>query len=75
MSRIHIQVGFEPLDDESRKQIWTNSFQKLAENHLRGGREILYTWPAKEFVMESEKVRWLQWNGREIRNGKGVAGQ
>lgn len=72
MSRIHIQIGYDPLDDESRKQIWMNSFKKLAANHKQGGREIQYSFTAKEFVTTSTKLRELKWNGREIRNGKYV---
>ena len=70
MSRIHIQIGYEPLDDESRKQIWMNSFKKLVAHHKQGGREIQYSFTAKEFVMTSTNLKELKWNGREIRNGK-----
>ncbi|KAF2707698.1 hypothetical protein K504DRAFT_446813 [Pleomassaria siparia CBS 279.74] len=68
MSRIHIQIGYEPLDDDSRKQIWMNSFNKLANNHKQGGREIRYSYTAKEFVTSSSRLKELNWNGREIRN-------
>jgi len=69
MSRIHVQIGYDPLDEPARREIWSNHFQKLKENHEHGGREIRYDWDAKEYVQRSSEVRDLQWNGREIRNG------
>lgn len=69
MSRIHIQVGYDPLDDEARQQIWMNSFAKLETNTEHGGREMQVSFSAKEYVKESKKLRSLKWNGREIRNG------
>lgn len=70
MSRIHIQIAFDPLDEEARQQIWMNSFAKLEANTEHGGREMLVAYSAKEFVKESKKLRSLNWNGREIRNGR-----
>ncbi|KAJ4287703.1 hypothetical protein N0V90_012406 [Kalmusia sp. IMI 367209] len=67
MSRIHIQIGYDPLDDESRAEIWKNHFKKL-ENHERNGKRIDCSYGAKEFVAESRRLRELEWNGREIRN-------
>jgi hypothetical protein len=69
MSRIHVQIGYDPLDDHARNAIWENNFRKLKEDHDEGGREIQYEWDAKEYVKKSKEVRELQWNGREIRNG------
>jgi len=69
MSRIHIQIGYDPLDDPARQKIWKNSFDKLEANAEHGGREILFSESAKEFVEQSGKLRELNWNGREIRNG------
>ncbi|KAH8679032.1 hypothetical protein BGZ60DRAFT_255846 [Tricladium varicosporioides] len=68
MSRIHVQIGYDPLDEDARRAIWTNYFRKLKEDHDQGGREIRYEWDAKEYVQRSQDVRDLQWNGREIRN-------
>ena len=70
MSRIHVQLGYEPLDDSARQQIWKNSFEKLGANHKVTGRRINYSYQAKQFVSQSEKLKELQWNGREIRNGE-----
>jgi hypothetical protein len=43
-------------------------FKKLAPNNKQGGRGICYTANAKEFVATSEKLKSLNWNGREIHN-------
>lgn len=69
MSRIHVQIGYDPLDEGARQQIWRNSFAKLESNTEHGGREMLVSIGAKEYVKESKSLRSLEWNGREIRNG------
>ncbi|RAR16577.1 P-loop containing nucleoside triphosphate hydrolase protein [Stemphylium lycopersici] len=68
MSRIHLSLGYELLNDESRSKIWDNLFKKLREDHKRGGPQINYEYDAKSFV-KSHEVQVLKWNGREIRNG------
>ncbi|KAJ5956435.1 hypothetical protein N7501_010714 [Penicillium viridicatum] len=68
MSRIHVQIGYDPLDEDSRKQIWDGYFKKLSKNHNNDGREIRCSYDAKEFVRKSDDLRALKWNGREIRN-------
>ncbi|OMP85294.1 26S protease regulatory subunit 8 [Diplodia seriata] len=70
MSRIHLQIGYAPLDDSARLQVWNNSFKKLSANHKQGGKEIQYSFSAKEYVKSSKTLHSLRWNGREIRNGK-----
>lgn len=70
MSRIHIQIGYDKLEDSSRKQIWDNHFKKLANSHKNGGPKIEYSFPAKEYIKTSQALKNLDWNGREIRNGK-----
>jgi hypothetical protein len=70
MSRIHVQIGYDPLDDDARNKIWDNNFRKLKEDHEAGEREIRYEWEAKEYIKQAKEVRDLSWNGREIRNGK-----
>jgi hypothetical protein len=70
MSRIHVAVGYDPLDDKAREQIWETFFRKLRENHRDGGPKIDYDYDAKQYVRKSEDVKNLQWNGREIRNGR-----
>ncbi|KAJ6031075.1 ATPase AAA-type core [Penicillium herquei] len=68
MSRIHVQIGYDPLDEESRQKIWDGYFQKLDSNHEDGGQKIEYSMSAKEYVEVKEDLRILEWNGREIRN-------
>ncbi|RYC65182.1 hypothetical protein CHU98_g1061 [Xylaria longipes] len=68
ISRIHVSIGYERLDEKARGQIWENLFRKLKEDHKNGGPEIRYEYEAKEYVKKSEEVKKLQWNGREIRN-------
>lgn len=70
LSRIHVAIGYEPLDDAAREQIWSNLFRKLKEDHKYGGPDIHYEYDAKEYVRKSEEIKKLEWNGREIRNGK-----
>ncbi|KGO42033.1 ATPase, AAA-type, core [Penicillium expansum] len=68
MSRIHVQIGYDPLDEDSRRQIWDGYFKKLSKNHNNDGQEIRCSYDAKEFVRKSDDLRALRWNGREIRN-------
>ncbi|KAJ5614475.1 ATPase AAA-type core [Penicillium herquei] len=68
MSRIHVQIGYDPLDEDSRQKIWDGYFQKLDSNHEDGGQKIEYSMSAKEYVEVKEDLRILEWNGREIRN-------
>jgi len=69
MSRIHVSIGYERLDEKAREQIWENLFRKLKEDYKNGGPEIRYEYEAKLYVKKNEEVAKLQWNGREIRNG------
>ncbi|KAI0537930.1 hypothetical protein GGR58DRAFT_323861 [Xylaria digitata] len=68
MSRIHVSIGYEPLDEDARGKIWHNLFEKLKEDHKNGGPEIRYEYDAKQYVKKDPAVKNLQWNGREIRN-------
>ncbi|ETN45992.1 uncharacterized protein HMPREF1541_00175 [Cyphellophora europaea CBS 101466] len=68
MSRIHIALGYRPLDDDARAHIWDALFRKLQDDYRRGGARIEYEYDAKQYVKRSDEVRTLQWNGREIRN-------
>lgn len=70
MSRIHIHIAYDPLDEKARQQIWKNFFVKIDVNTEHSGREIQVHVSAKEYVKESKKLRSLEWNGREIRNGR-----
>ena len=69
ISRIHLSLGYEKLDNLAREKIWDNLFKKLANDHKRGGSKIDYEYDAKGYV-KSREVQELEWNGREIRNGE-----
>jgi hypothetical protein len=69
LSRIHVSIGYDPLDDEARAQIWQSLFRKLKLDHKSGGPEIRSEYEAKMYVQKNEDVKKLKWNGREIRNG------
>lgn len=69
MSRIHVSIGYERLDDKAREQIWDNLFAKLKEDKRNGGPEVRYEYEAKQYVKKDGDVKKLEWNGREIRNG------
>jgi len=69
MSRIHVSIGYDPLDDKAREQIWEALFRKLKEDHKNGGPEIRYEYEAKQYVQKNDDIKKLQLNGREIRNG------
>ncbi|KAF2236170.1 P-loop containing nucleoside triphosphate hydrolase protein [Viridothelium virens] len=68
LSRIHVSIGYEPLDNDARVQIWDGLFRKLIVDHKNGGPEITFEREAKRYVQKDEDVRALNWNGREIRN-------
>lgn len=68
MSRIHLSLGYEKLGDMAREQIWNNLFNKLEDDHKRGGPDVRYQYDAKCYV-KTKEVQSLEWNGREIRNG------
>ncbi|XDG05324.1 hypothetical protein ABKA04_004939 [Annulohypoxylon sp. FPYF3050] len=68
LSRIHVAIGYETLDDAAREQIWENLFKKLKDDHKHGGPEIRYEYEAKQYVKKDDELKSLEWNGREIRN-------
>ncbi|KAI2466168.1 hypothetical protein F4781DRAFT_406556 [Annulohypoxylon bovei var. microspora] len=68
LSRIHVAIGYETLDDAAREQIWDNLFKKLKDDHKHGGPEIHYEYDAKQYVKKNDEIKTLEWNGREIRN-------
>lgn len=66
MSRIHVAIGYEPLDDSAREQIWETLFAKLKSDRKF---DCKIDSAAKRFVQGHQDVKRLKWNGREIRNG------
>jgi SpoVK/Ycf46/Vps4 family AAA+-type ATPase len=66
ISRIHVPIYYSEFQDEERTKIWDRYFEKL-EQDREGKMRILQ--PTKDYV-QSQELRALKWNGREIRNGK-----
>lgn len=64
-SRIHVYIGYKPLDSEGRKRIWLQFFQKLETER---GDEINVKAGAKRYVLSDDVLKDIEWNGREIRN-------
>ena len=64
MSRIHVQIHYPNFDDEERDRLWDTFFEKLEEDRETTMR---ITQSAKDYV-QSQEMRSLEWNGREIRN-------
>lgn len=67
-SRIHLQLGFEELDDDARNKIWAMNFERLERSEVK----LEYSWRVQRYLEESEDVKSLQLNGREIRNGRPI---
>ena len=64
-SRIHVYIGYRPLDREGRKRIWLQFFQKL---ELERSGEVCVAAGAKKYVLSDDVLEDIEWNGREIRN-------
>ncbi|KPM34603.1 hypothetical protein AK830_g11966 [Neonectria ditissima] len=66
ISRIHVQLYYPEFTDSQRQQVWKTFIDKFARE--KGGSMRLNI-DAKEYIRGAE-MRAVQWNGREIRNGK-----
>jgi len=64
-SRIHVYIGYRPLDHEGRRRIWLQFFQKLEKER---GDEITIKAAAKKYILSDDVLKDTEWNGREIRN-------
>ncbi|KAK2018532.1 P-loop containing nucleoside triphosphate hydrolase protein [Colletotrichum eremochloae] len=69
ISRIHIQIYYPPFREEERHRVWDSFFEKLEEDRETTMRIMQST---KDYI-QSEDLRSLEWNGREIRNAFQVA--
>lgn len=65
ISRVHVAIGYDKLNAETRKKIWNGFFQKLARE--RAGK-IQIAPDAKKWVLATTGERQAQLNGRDIRN-------
>lgn len=61
-----MQLGFDELNHAAQNKIWAMNFKRLEQAEVK----LDYSWRAESYVQESDDVRNLQLNGREIRNGE-----
>ena len=66
MSRVHLVVQYKPLSAEDKLRIWNQFVEKLYQDRDAFSIEKRITDYAQEFFEDPD----LEWNGREIRNGK-----
>jgi SpoVK/Ycf46/Vps4 family AAA+-type ATPase len=66
LSRINLAIYYPDFQDEERERIWHNYFDKLERE---AGDRFYVPEGTKDYATESDAVRDLKWNGREIRNG------
>lgn len=66
-SRIHATIYYDKFTEDQRQKIWNTYFEKLEEER---GDEIRVLESARSYVRDNQEVKALEWNGRQIRNGK-----
>jgi ATP-dependent Clp protease ATP-binding subunit ClpA len=66
ISRIHVIIAYDKLNEAERKRVWKQFFDKLCKDR----KDITVTGRAKRYVLEDSRIFKVEWNGREIRNGK-----
>lgn len=64
LSRIHVPIHYE-FDEKERTMVWKMFFSKL-EDDLSDRIEVHES--ARSFVKHDPDLKFLEWNGREIRN-------
>ncbi|KAK7984661.1 P-loop containing nucleoside triphosphate hydrolase [Apiospora saccharicola] len=69
ISRVHVQLYYPEFTDEQRQMVWQTFIDKL-ERDRAGYMRI--SMKAAEYIEQINKSS-LKWNGREIRNGKGIS--
>lgn len=63
ISRVHVAIGYQALNNETRRKVWNGFFRKLV--HEQAGK-IQIASDAKKWVLDNTGETNL--NGREIRN-------
>ena len=66
ISRIHISLYYPEFKEEERRKVWKIFFDKLSKER----KDIMQVPIETKDYTQSKEVRALNWNGREIRNGK-----
>jgi hypothetical protein len=67
ISRINLTIYYPPFSTRARAEVWESFFSKLERE--REGKIRVHN-NTRAYVEESDELNALQWNGREIRNGK-----
>lgn len=67
ISRIHSVIHYSNFSRIEQHRIWTQFFTKL-ETERR--KDMRIDRSARKFVFESAEIQRIEWNGRQIRNGK-----
>lgn len=65
-SRIHVALHYRRLNDDDRRRVWMHNFERLERD---SAGKCYVPQSAREYAFESEDMKALRWNGREIRNG------
>lgn len=63
ISRVHVAIGYQPLNEETQRKVWNGFFRKLVCD--RAGK-IQIAPDAKKWVLDTTSETQL--NGRDIRN-------
>jgi hypothetical protein len=66
ISRVHVQLYYPEFTSEDREKVWKTFIDKL---HRERGQFVKLNVDAKAYIRGSE-MRAVEWNGREIRNGR-----
>ncbi|KAK1757422.1 ATPase [Echria macrotheca] len=64
-SRIHVALHYRRLGHDDRGRIWIHNFERLEKD---SGGKCYVPQSTRRYVLESDEVRRLKLNGREIRN-------
>lgn len=67
ISRIHTVIHYENFSNDEQDRIWTQFFKKLEKERRKDMRIDRSAW---KYVFENKDLRKIDWNGRQIRNGK-----
>ena len=65
ISRIHIALYYKKLDDNARRIVWGKNFSRLKKE-----TSVQVELSTEMIAMDDPYIKSVEWNGREIRNGK-----
>ena len=65
-SRVQVVIRFSQLSIQDRNAIWDAYFRRLSSRY----KNLTIGHGAIRYVKEDPDIRRLNWNAREIRNGK-----